>query len=423
MLLHLDFHFYARHRLWHFLLCCLPVVLAACATPDIPALTANDAQFQHSEEEKNLITRANAFDRELDQKGMLLENPALLSYIHGIGQALVPKSAAALVRFNFHILRSPVVNAFALPNGSIYLTVGLLDRLENEAELAQVMGHEIAHVVLRHGLKVYETNRSSIVAAHIADLFLFGTSIAYLPYLASIANYSREQEDEADQFGLRAIAAQGYNAEQAIHIFDRLQVVKNGEALEGSWYSSHPSNQQRADTLKALLQSGAIVQQPPNISTVSYRTLIAPIAAENIRLKLHARQYALALDAANRNLAENPLSAQLLSHKGEAYRQMADDPKGAAREHGWIYGKTLDDKLIAEFEQRRHEFYDAAEAAYRQALAIDPHLPLAERGLGLVSLGRGEYAAAREKLTAYLTQNKNITDREYISNLIKGIDK
>jgi len=134
--------------------------------------------YGQTEEEKRLLARAKELDQELDRKGMLLETPALLNYVRSIGQPLVPKEAAGIVDFKFHILRSPVVNAFALPNGSIYLSVGLLARLENEAELAQVMGHEIAHVVLRHGLKVYETNRANIVAAHIADLFLFGTSIA-----------------------------------------------------------------------------------------------------------------------------------------------------------------------------------------------------------------------------------------------------
>lgn len=414
----------ARHpRLLPILLWCMLACTAGCATRNIPALTADEAKFGQSPEEKRLLTRAQEFDQELDRKGMLLETPGLANYVRSIGQPLVPKQAAGIVDFRFYILRSPVVNAFALPNGSIYLTVGLLAHLESEAELAQVMGHEIAHVVLRHSLKVSETNRSSIVAAHIADLFLFGTSIAYLPYIASVANFSREQEEEADQSGLRAVAARGYSPDEAIHVFDRIQEVKNGEALEGSWYSSHPSNKHRVEALKNLMLSGAIAPQQPRGGNIPYREFVGQIAIENIQLKLHARQYELALDAANRGLAEDHNSGQFHMYKGEAYRNMADDPKGAAREHGWIYGKPVNDKLIAQFESRRGEFYQSAEDAYRQALALDGHLPIAERGLGLVSLGRGEYDAARERLTAYLVQNKNISDREYITNLLKGINK
>lgn len=411
------------HRLPRIFLCCLLACTVGCATPKIPSLTSSEAKYGQTEEEKRLLARAKELDQELDRKGMLLETPALLNYVRSIGQPLVPKEAAGIVDFKFHILRSPVVNAFALPNGSIYLSVGLFARLENEAELAQVMGHEIAHVVLRHGLKVYETNRANIVAAHIADLFLFGTSIAYLPYLASVASYSREQEEEADQSGLRAIAARGYSPDAAIHVFDRIQEVKHGEALEGSWYSSHPSNKHRADALKEMVRTGAIAQQEPKSGNPSYWEFVGQLIIENIQLKLNARQYELALDAANRSLAQNPKSAQFHLYKGEAYRHMADDPKGAAREHGWIYGKTFNDKLVAEFEARRSEFYQSAEDAYRQALTLDSRLAMAGRGLGLVNLGRGENDAALERLTAYLAQNTNISDREYISNLLKGINK
>lgn len=400
----------------------LCLTLTGCAGPQVPALTASAPGFQQSPEERKLVARAVALDRELDEKGMLLDDPAVLGYIRATGQALVPPSAAGHVSFNFHVLRSPLVNAFALPNGSVYLTVGLLDRLESEAELAQVLGHEIAHVVLRHGLKVSESRRTSMVTAHIADLLLFGTSIAYLPYIASVASYSREQEDEADRFGLGAVAAQGYDPNAALSIFERMELVKKGESLDGSWYSSHPANAARRDALKALLREGKVTAPAATRDASRYRTQVASVAVDNIRLKLAGRQYESALDAATRNLADHPGSATLLAYKGEAYRHMADDPLGAAREHAWLYGKTYNDKLTAEFEQRRGEFRDAAHAAYVESLALEKALPLAQRGLGLVQLGRGEYKAARDSLALYLNHNPVVQDRDYITNLLKGIE-
>lgn len=402
---------------------CLLAVSAGCATSDIPSLTAANAQFGQSEEEKNLLARAREFEQELDRKGMLLETPALAGYLQGVGRPLVPKEAAAVVDFRFHVLRSPLTNAFALPNGSVYLSVGLLARLDNEAELAQVMAHEISHVILRHGIKSYEANRNGIVAAHIADMFLFGTSLAYLPYIASVASYSREQEEEADVWGLRTVSALGYRPDEAIRVFERIREVKKGEGAEGSWYSSHPSNDQRAEALRERVRKGEIPAAPAREGSPGYREYVSLIAVENIKLKLNARQYELALDAATRSLAENPASALYHFYRGEAYRSMADDPKGAAREHGWIYDKSYNDKLVAEFEGRRNEFYQSAEDAYRQALSLDGNLPQAERGLGLVNLGRGEYEAARERLTAYLAQNKNVSDREYIANLLRRMEK
>ena len=413
-----------RIKPFRIVLTCLAAFLAGCATSHVPALTAANSAYGQSEDEKKLLSQAKNFNEELNRKGLLQETPALLAYVDNIGRPLIPPKASGIVNFQFHILRSPIVNAFALPDGNIYLSVGLLARLENEAELAQVLGHEIGHVVLRHSLNKYQTNRSQIVAAHIADLFLFGTSIAYLPYIASVASFSREQEEEADQFGIRAIAASGYSLTQGIRIFDLIQEVKKPEAIEGSWYSSHPSNKERADALTKLAQSGTLVSpQPGKTGSEPYKKFTLQLMEENIRLKLNARQYELAADAAKRGLTAQPTSSLFYYYQGEAYRYMAEDPKGAAREHAWIYGKTFNDGLVADFEKRKQEFSDAAEQAYRQALGRDSTLAVAERGLGLVYLRTGKPQAAREKLTAYLTQKADITDRQYINHLLGEIEK
>ena len=170
------------------------------------------------------------------------------------------------------------------------------------------------------------------------------------------------------------LTARGYHPDEAIMVFDRIQEVKKGEGLDGSWYSSHPSNHQRVAALRELARNGALVSGKLQPSDNSYRTFVEQIAIENIQLKLHARKYELALDAANRGLSAKPGAAQFYVYKGEAYRQMADDPKGAAREHAWIYDKSFGEKLVAEFETRRTEFYQSAEDAYRQALTPDCEL-------------------------------------------------
>ena len=405
------------------LVVCFATLLGGCATPNVPALTAANNDFGQSADEKQLLSQARNFHDELNRKGMLLEAPALLRYMDSVARPLVPRGITG-VHFTFHVLRSPIVNAFALPDGNIYLSVGLLARLENEAELAQVLGHEIAHVVLRHALKGYQTNRSQIVAAHIADLFLFGTAIAYLPYIASVASYSRDQEEEADRFGIGALADSGYNLEEGIRLFALLDEVKKAESIEGSWYSSHPSNKERAAVLTKLVQSGSVISpQPGKTGEDNYKIFAVQLLEENIRLKLNARQYELAVDAAKRGLSAKKDSPWFYYYQGEAYRNMAEDPKGAAREHAWIYGKTYNDTLIADFEKRKPEFNDAAERAYRQALSLDGKLAVAERGLGLLYLRNGNLPAAREKLTAYLAQQAAIADRQYINHLLGEIEK
>ncbi len=400
-------------------LACISLYLGGCATTHAPALSANTADFGQSEDEKKLIARAAEFHKDLDRKGMLLEDAGAQAYLDSVARPLIPADVLGIVDFKFHILRTPLVNALALPDGHVYVTLGLLARLRNQAELAEVLGHEIGHVVLRHGLNQYQNRRSQVVTAHIADLILFGTSIAYLPMIASIASYSREQEEEADRFGLRQITAQGYQSAAAIEVFAVLQEVKKAEAIEGSWYSSHPSNQERAGALKKLTGDSTLPENPSGkINTADYQKFSQPLLEENIRLKLAARQYELAADSTERALEIQAGKPVFYYFKGEALRGMAEDPKGAAREQAWIYGKTYNDALVAEMEKRKTEFMEGAEAAYRKALAMDADFLLAYRGLGLLLMHNGKEEEARTNLRRYLAQKKDVPDRQYIARLI-----
>src|SRR5690606_30961049 len=103
-------------------------------------------------------------------------------------------------------LKNPVANAMALPNGDIYFTIGLLVALNSDDQLAAVMAHEIGHVVAQHSLKTVREREGKKLTANIADIFLLGTGIAFLPAMSSLASFSRDQEKEADLFGLRTFA-------------------------------------------------------------------------------------------------------------------------------------------------------------------------------------------------------------------------
>lgn len=401
------------------------LLLFGCAAPRVVPLTSSGNQFGASADEAKLIADGKRLHEDIARKGMLLETKEMTTYIEHVGRPLVPPESASSVDIHFHILRTPEVNAYAVASGDIYLSVGLLARLENEAELAAVMGHEITHVVLRHGLTALETRRSNIIAAHIADLFLFGTSIAYLPFLASNAHYSREQEQEADKCGMEAIIHNGYDPDTAIKLFSVMQEVKKGEEIEGSAYSSHPTNRQREEILRALLNTKPEKpsDQPGRIREAEYAKFRGQIMEENLELKLTSRQYELAREAAEKAAGLLPLVPWPHYYQGEAYRQMADDPKGAARENAWLYGKKGLDAISGEFEHKRDENYANAERAYLKALEIDRAFMPAVRGLGLVYLKKGDNKSAREKLSHYLAVSGEIRDKQYVSNLLKGISQ
>lgn len=399
------------------------VSVAGCVVTPAKPLTEADHGYGQSEDEHQLILRANRVEDELRRHGLLFRDPAVESYVQQVAARLIPPSAAQAAPFHFAVIRDPVVNAFALPNGGIYLTVGLMARLENEAQLAQVLSHEIAHVVQRHGLLGMRNRRATIITAQIMDLALFGTSIAYLPALGALAGYSQENESEADRIALEYMAHAGYSLKGAEQLFRVIQEVKPKESIWGSAYSSHPDNQKRAQDTREIINSGRLVSQVDGrVGQQEYHAVRDRLIIENIQLKLNVRQYELAAEAADRALVEAPTSPQLHYYRGEADRLRAEDPVAAAREHAWIHDKTNNAELVEEFRGRKTALLASAKLAYQQALKADPGFADAYRGLGLVAYAEGDKKTAREMLNRYLASGHDISDRRYINNIIGRLD-
>lgn len=407
----------------YFLLACITLygLLSGCATAPVPPLTERNHGYGQSEDEQKLIRRANQFESELRSRGLILQDDAVTAYVQRIGQSLIPAAGDGVLPIRFHVLRDPLVNAFALPNGGIYLNVGLLARLENEAQLAHVIGHEVAHVVQRHGLQHHQSRKATIIAAHIADLALFGTSIAYLPALGALASYSQEAESESDRLALDYMARAGYSLNGAEQLFKLLQEVNQRESIWGSVYSSHPENAQRASDTRTLLASRHRVATEGRTNVREYQEIRGRIAIENLRLKLNIHQYALAAKAADQDLVKSPAAPWLLYYRGEAYRMMAEDPAGAAREDAWIRDEKSSDERVERFRQMKAAHLDKARQSYRQALDHDKGFAMAHRGLGLVAIAEGDHQAAREALKRYLDSGRYISDRRYINNILGRI--
>src|SRR3990172_5741627 len=96
-------------------------LMAGCAFGPVAPLTEREHGFGQSEEEQKLIRRSEQLESELRTRGLVLEDEAVKSYVQRVGQSLVPAQAAESLKIRFHVLRDPFVNAFALPNGAIYI--------------------------------------------------------------------------------------------------------------------------------------------------------------------------------------------------------------------------------------------------------------------------------------------------------------
>lgn len=115
----------------------------------------NAQTFKFTKVDLELLRQVDAFDQYMEEKGWVYDDPETAAYLEKLGHSLVPEQTPENVKWRFRAVRDLEVNAFALPNGSIYVNSGLLSRMENEAQLAGVLAHEVTHVTNRHSYLEY----------------------------------------------------------------------------------------------------------------------------------------------------------------------------------------------------------------------------------------------------------------------------
>lgn len=407
------------HRI--FLLWALLALLAGCAsTAQIRPLTDAPEQFGSFEDERVLFKRSQLMHDELQKRGLLLQNVELDAYLQALGQRLKPVSLGEQVDFRFYVLRDPVVNAFALPDGRLYFNVGLLARLEDEAMLVQVMAHEMSHVLQRHSLIGSRTRQNTIVAAHLGNLLLGGSNLIYLPAFAGLAGHSRDQERDADRRGWELMQAAGYPLQHSDQLFSLLGMVKyqEGQGL----YASHPDNRERAENARQMAAALPDDSLALSESQARYRPYRLRLLREDIRLKQRHKFYALALESLARAEALEPQAADLRLLHADTLRLLANDASGAAREHAFLYGKTRKKEESA-FREETEAHRQAAAEGY-QALLDEPQQGRqALRGLGLLRRDQQRHIEAREHLQAYLAGSTTGGDRLYLQAILEQLDQ
>ena len=320
--------------------------------------------------------------------GMVYEDSANTAYVQRVMDRLFPEFKGHI---QVAIVKSPQLNAFALPNGRIYINQGLLARLRNEAQLATLLGHEGTHFTNRHGYQSEMSAKDNSGFATLGAMVLPGVA-AILPSLLAVSSmygFSREMETEADVQGFARLKKAGYDVHESPRVFEHLIAdIKAEDIKEPFFFASHPKLADRVENMKKL-SAGA----PPGgdgTSSVDYAETMAKLRLDNLEhmLSMGRAKSALIMLGDPERLPELPPQAQY--YVGEAYR---------------LRGQEGDVKL--------------AEGAYLKAIEAAPEFAPSYRGLGVLRLKANHYADAQKYLDRYLELAPDASDRKYVESYLK----
>ncbi len=216
-----------------------------------PVTGKRELMLLSESEEVNLGRQTDA---EIVKEYGVLEDPKLTAYLNDFCQRLGKVSHRPQLSYRFKVVDASVVNAFAVPGGYVYFSRGILAMLNNEAEVAGVMGHEIGHIAARHSAKQYSR-------AQLAQVGLGVGSLINVPVLSGLAElgagmlflrFSRDNEREADDLGVEYASKAGYDSAQLANFFETLERMNPGSDRSGlpSWFSTHPSPQDRVQVVR-----------------------------------------------------------------------------------------------------------------------------------------------------------------------------
>jgi metalloendopeptidase OMA1, mitochondrial len=237
-----------------FILAALLISITACVTTPISEKSAL-ILIPFSQE---LSLGAQSYG-EILSKEKISQNTRLNKMIKRVGERLAAVSDMPDLDWEFKLIESPQQNAFALPGGKVAFYTGILQVCENEAGVATVMGHEIAHAIARHGAQ--RMTQQMLISGAVSFASLNYSNSQYKPLILGALGigtkyglqlpFSRANESEADEIGIVYMARAGYDPNEAVSFWSRFQSAKGNQPPE--FMSTHPSDETRIERLSKLL--------------------------------------------------------------------------------------------------------------------------------------------------------------------------
>lgn len=393
-------------------------LLASCAATNLPPISAAGAAFRPAPDEVRLWQSAREEERKLLDQAPLYDDPLLEDYLLSIVNRLNPPTMAAnpAIAYRVHVIKEPTLNAFAYPHGSIYVHTGLLAQMDNEDELATVLGHEMTHVERRHMLRLQRTARNrqlALFAAAVAGAVWVASAEGHaakkghygkaarirvlsdlmlglglqLAFIASVNGYGRNLEREADEGGFQKMQAAGYDTAQAERVYQKLaDETSRPSKLETFFFGNHPRIEERIASAKEWVSAHPETARPARRR---------PETEFNRRLR-----------AVIRDDAELNLELGRLDRAGEELERALAMLPGDPRTH-YLVGKLELARAEKAKGEEQADLKAKAQEAFQEAVRLDPQAPEPHRELGLLAYRSGDLDFACKQLQTYVRLDPN----------------
>jgi len=365
-----------KKSLWIFIGCGLLAAAASVALAEGRDVLKPTRDRLH----RQMIDSARAEQQRLQGSGLLYRNAALEQYLNEIAGALTAQAAGSAEGTRVQVIREPYLNAYTLPGGFCFVSTGMLVRIENEAQLAAMLAHEMAHILRRHALRGIRHLHSES-REHPAQSSAFG--------------YRLEAEIEADRDSLQMMVRAGYDPQEAIRLYEHLQEELRLEKAEEPLFGrSHPRLSRRIAFFREAIARLPDQRTDGVTRHDRYRRQVLPVMADNAEMDIGIGRFLQAQRTLARYLQSVPRDPRAHFLMGEIHRQR---------------GRT--EEVIL------------ARACYRKAIELDAGYAAPHRALGLICYKAGESAAARQHLEASLALAPEGVDNPYIRHYLDRLSR
>jgi predicted Zn-dependent protease len=383
-----------------FLFFLLPLGLTTgCATPPESDAPLGSDKILANEDEIMLWQKSAEEQRAFESTGVIYSDQELEDYLNKVSARLQAQSSLLDPEIRVKVIKNAHLNAFAYPNGMVYIHTGLLARMDNEAQLAAVLAHEMTHCTRRHALRAFRRYKDQPAFLRALEHTLPKTRglqdiarfMGISGAMEAISGYTRELEAEADRVGMEMMAAAGYDPGEALSLFDRMITEIEQEGLEESFFfGGHLNAKQRIENLQNLFASG-------------YTNTGSRIKNSEIFL---AELDKLFLDNAGLDIRQGRFQAARRSI--EKYLRIKPDDTRAYF-------------LLGEIFRQRGQVDDAPKAIkfYNQAIFLDPTYADPHKAIGLIHYKKGKRTLAKKFFESCLQLSPDSPDKAYIQAYLK----